>query len=158
MHNRTLEEATIVNRERSAIWHQGGVPWSLADWSNAMCGEAGELANMVKKIRRIETNTHGRYTEKERRALVEKAKLEVADVFMYLDLLLEQLDSDATMYDVVAKKFNITSLEYGFHHRLPIPCTNCDGKGHTSGSRGPFDKVKCGSCHGSGVEVEEVRL
>jgi hypothetical protein len=27
----------------------------LADWSNAMCGEAGEAANVVKKIRWIET-------------------------------------------------------------------------------------------------------
>jgi hypothetical protein len=26
--------------------------WSLAEWSNAMCGEAGETANITKKIRR----------------------------------------------------------------------------------------------------------
>jgi len=102
------------------MWHEEGEPWSLADWSNAMCGEAGELANVIKKIRRIETSTHGRYTEQDRAALVEKAKLEVADVYLYLDLLLEQLDDHASMPNVVAAKFNITSDEYGFPHKLPV--------------------------------------
>jgi hypothetical protein len=27
------------------------------DWSNAICGEAGEVANVVKRMRRIETGT-----------------------------------------------------------------------------------------------------
>ena len=43
------------NVSRLARWH-GETEWSLADWSNAMCGEAGEAANVVKKIRRIETS------------------------------------------------------------------------------------------------------
>lgn len=116
---KTFDEVSEINRDRSAQWHEGGEPWTLADWSNAMCGEAGELANVIKKIRRIETATHGRYNEQDRAALVAKAKLEVADVYMYLDLLLEQLDSDAGMYEVVATKFNITSDEYGFPHHLP---------------------------------------
>jgi len=111
---------SAINRARSAMWHEEGEPWSLADWSNAMCGEAGELANVIKKIRRIETSTHGRYTEQDRAALVEKAKLEVADVYLYLDLLLEQLDDHASMPNVVAAKFNITSDEYGFPHKLPV--------------------------------------
>jgi len=35
-------------------------------------------------------------------------------------LLLEQLDDHASMPNVVAAKFNITSDEYGFPHKLPV--------------------------------------
>ena len=117
----TFEYVSTINRARSAMWHADGEPWSLADWSNAMCGEAGELANVIKKIRRLETGTHGRYAEQDRVALIEKAMLEVADVYMYLDLLLEQLNPKAKMHGVIAAKFNMTSEEYGFPHRLGSP-------------------------------------
>ena len=51
----TLATFSAVNRKRSAHWHADGEPWSGADWSNAMCGEAVEAANVVKKLRRHET-------------------------------------------------------------------------------------------------------
>lgn len=44
-----------INRRRCERWHPGFPHdpggWSGADWSNAMCGEAGEAANVVKKLR-----------------------------------------------------------------------------------------------------------
>lgn len=128
----TFDYASEVNRSRAAEWHRDGEVWTLADWSNATLGEVGELAevfatlvahagqagNTVKKIRRLDTGTGGRYSEQDRAALVEKAKREVADVYLYLDLFLEQLDPEATMYGVVRNKFNATSEEFGFTHRL----------------------------------------
>lgn len=115
-----MDDISMINRQRSAEWHSEGEAWVLSDWSNAAAGEMGELANFVKKIRRLDTGTSGRYNEQDRDALVAKAMLEVADVYLYLDLLLEQLSPNATMKQVIATKFNITSEEYDFPHRIRV--------------------------------------
>lgn len=69
--------------------------WTLADWSNAMCGEAGEAANVVKKIRRGDG-------DKER--LLQALSDELADVIAYADLLAFRagIDLDAA----IQNKFN----------------------------------------------------
>jgi NTP pyrophosphatase (non-canonical NTP hydrolase) len=111
--------ASYINRQRAAKWHEGAEPWSLADWSNAIAGEVGELANIVKKMRRIQTETlKQRADEQDMGVLRAKALKEVADIAIYLDLMLEQLDPDAIMDDVIADKFNETSREFGFTERL----------------------------------------
>lgn len=56
----TFAQLSETNATRCSRWHPGfpkDEAWSGADWSNAMCGEAGELANVVKKVRRYETGT-----------------------------------------------------------------------------------------------------
>lgn len=113
----SYQEFSQINRERAAQWHETGEPWSLADWSNAMCGEAGELANVIKKIRRIQTGTQQRYVETDMKTLVDKACNEIADVAIYLDLLLEQLDPDRPMLTVISTKFNHTSQAFNFRQR-----------------------------------------
>lgn len=56
----TFERVAEINRQRCKRWHDPETePWTGADWSNAMCGEAGEAANVVKKLRRNETGTAG---------------------------------------------------------------------------------------------------
>lgn len=55
-----------------------GSDWKLSAWSNALLGELGEAANIIKKIER------GDYTLEEKRAELAK---EFADVQTYLDLL-----------------------------------------------------------------------
>lgn len=58
-----------------------GSDWSLSDWSNAVAGEVGEAANIIKKIRR------GDFTLDEvRHELAE----ELADILTYLDILAYQ--------------------------------------------------------------------
>lgn len=115
----TFAEVSAVNRERAGRWHPGfpedDSKWTGADWSNAMCGEAGEAANVVKKLRRLEFGLRGALdpTEAELRA---KLADEIADVFCYLDLL-------ATYYGVdlpaaVVSKFNRVSELQGFPERL----------------------------------------
>jgi NTP pyrophosphatase (non-canonical NTP hydrolase) len=54
-----------------------GFDWSLTDWMTAVAGETGELANVVKKVRR------GDMTMNEARA---KLAQEAADIVIYLDL------------------------------------------------------------------------
>ena len=49
------EHIRKVNRERVGRWHGPDDDWTLGDWSNATAGEMGELWNVVKKIRRVQS-------------------------------------------------------------------------------------------------------
>lgn len=56
-----LEQLSATNGRRCERWHGAGWKgpddaWTIADWSNAMAGEAGEAANVVKKLRRVQTD------------------------------------------------------------------------------------------------------
>jgi NTP pyrophosphatase (non-canonical NTP hydrolase) len=55
-----------------------GSDWALSAWCNAVCGELGEAANLIKKIER------GDFTLDEARDALGK---ELADVMTYLDIL-----------------------------------------------------------------------
>lgn len=105
-----------VNVTRCARWHgPGSEPWNAADWSNATCGEAGEMANIIKKIRRHET----RATNEGDPPLDELKKMaaaEMADVVIYVDLLANYLGVD--LGAAIQEKFNKTSEKYGFPERL----------------------------------------
>lgn len=129
-----------VNAERCRRWHPPtSEPWSLADWSNAMCGEAGEAANMVKKLRRIETGTDvgpwsvphatiaGRTVPLDRgsqsRILAKGIGLELADVVIYADLLAQELTAKYGGYNLsnlIATKFNAVSHREGFPEQLTL--------------------------------------
>jgi hypothetical protein len=126
------------NNTRRDRWHPpGSEPWSLADWSNAMNGEAGEAANIIKKLRRIETGTDtgpwsiphstvpGRTVQLDResqlRILAKGAGLELADTVIYADLLAQELTRKYGGYDLgelVAVKFDAVSHREGFPERL----------------------------------------
>ncbi len=55
-----------------------GSDWKLSAWSNAVLGELGELANLIKKVER------GDFTQQE---VQQKIADEIADVQTYLDIL-----------------------------------------------------------------------
>lgn len=75
-----------------------GSDWSLADWLTATAGELGELANLLKKVRR------GDLTLDEARADLGR---ECADVVTYLDILAFRLGVD--LGPAVVGKFNEVS-------------------------------------------------
>lgn len=105
-----------LQSDPTQLWHDpGSEPWSGADWSNAMCGEAGEAANVVKKLRRIETNIakRGDDTHEDLRAALGK---ELADVVIYADLLANHYRLD--LADNVREKFNEVSDRHGFQIHL----------------------------------------
>lgn len=108
-----LEEISKANRERAEAWHVGATgEWNAADWSNAMAGEAGEVCNAVKKLRRIEcglAQAKGPHTREE--ALAEIAT-EIGDTFLYLDLLASHLGID--LGDAIRETFNRVSDREGF--------------------------------------------
>ena len=114
----SFDEVTAANRARCERWHPGfptDDDWVLSDWSNAMCGEAGELANVVKKMRRHECGL-ANAGDPPIEELREKAASEIADVFLYLNLLAEKLDID--MPAAIVDKFNEKSVEQDFPERL----------------------------------------
>ena len=84
--------------------------WSSSDWLTAVVGELGEAANIIKKLNRVRDNIPGnKETEIE---LKDKLKYELADTFIYLDLLIQSLD--LSIEDIIQEKFEITSEKIGY--------------------------------------------
>jgi len=84
-----------------------GSDWKLSAWSNAVCGELGEAANIIKKIERGDF-----HLDLSREALAD----ELADVLIYLDLLAFQAGVD--LGAAVVSKFNKTSVKVGSPVRI----------------------------------------
>jgi NTP pyrophosphatase (non-canonical NTP hydrolase) len=114
----TFEQVSLTNRERAERWHPGypaDEGWSIADWSNAMAGEAGEACNIVKKIRRWQCGLKGEL-DPPLDKLNHKLAEELADVFLYLDLLATKANIDLPA--AIVAKFNKVSERQGFPERL----------------------------------------
>lgn len=115
----TFSKFRATNSARCSRWHPGfpdSGEWTGADWSNAMCGEAGEVANVVKKLRRIETGHLGA-VDPAREELIDQLADECGDVLAYLDLLAAYYGID--LAKAAARKFNRVSGHEGFPERLP---------------------------------------
>ncbi len=115
----TLKDVSKVNRARAERWHPGfpgDADWSISDWSNAMAGEAGEACNIVKKIRRYECGLRGKLDPSEADLRLMLAD-EIADVYLYLDLLATKAGVDIEA--AVISKFNRVSERQDFPERLP---------------------------------------
>ena len=116
----TFVEVSATNKARCTRWHPGypapdASGWSGADWSNAMQGEAGEAGNVVKKLRRAEVGLRG-VLDGEREVLLGQLAEEIADTFLYLDLLATYYEID--LPSAVVAKFNAVSELQGFPERL----------------------------------------
>ena len=104
------------NLERCKAWHPNGLKdWSETDWACAMAGEAGELCNVIKKLRRLqgETERVGRGTRNE---LLAQAATEIGDTYIYLDLLCQRLSLD--MWTCISDSFNRVSERENLPQRL----------------------------------------
>lgn len=117
----SFEQLRQANESRVKLWHPGfhGAgrdDWTGADWSNAMCGEAGEAANIVKKIRRAETGIAG-VGDPDDLTLISMLGEELADTVTYADLLAAYYGLDLGVQ--VVTKFNHVSEKQGFPQRLP---------------------------------------
>lgn len=118
-----LEAFTALREKqltRCKRWHKGvGVEdWSGLEWAGAMAGEAGEAANVAKKLKRLEgglRSLKGRKRD-QRARLVQQLGKECADTFLYLDLLAARYGID--LGRAIVEVFNAKSEEYGFPERL----------------------------------------
>jgi NTP pyrophosphatase (non-canonical NTP hydrolase) len=107
-----LRRFSAVNRKRcespTGFNHQLN-SWSLSDWTTATLGELGEAANVVKKLNRIRDGIPGNDdTEATLRA---KLRSELADTFIYLDLLAQAAGVD--LIEAVRTTFNAKSDKLG---------------------------------------------
>lgn len=116
----TFNDFQYANLQRCKLWHPGwpNDGWNLADWSNAMCGEAGETANIVKKIRRLETTDtrHPHIIAINRQSLMYELADEIADTLSYLDLLASK--AEINVEHALIKKFNEVSDRKHFPIKL----------------------------------------
>jgi NTP pyrophosphatase (non-canonical NTP hydrolase) len=92
------------NRRGEYCHEIDGSDWSLGEWMNAVTGELGEAANLIKKI------TRGDFTLEEGREDLGK---ELADIMIYLDILAFRAGVD--LGDAVRSKFNEVSDRVGAH-------------------------------------------
>lgn len=116
-----FNDFSALNLTRCGRWHPEGIAvWSVADWAVAMAGEAGEVCNAVKKLRRIEdevANISDADRQLSTRAeAYDKIGAEIADTVIYCDLLAQRMG--LSLSDLVRKKFNATSERYSFPERL----------------------------------------
>lgn len=116
----TIERVQQVNRVRADRWHNGDFrQWSILEWAGAMCGEAGEAANIAKKMRRRELNLSGNESSEHAAAdafLGDRLARECADTFLYLCLVAES--GYVNLSDAVRSAFNAKSDEMGYPERL----------------------------------------
>lgn len=129
----TMTATSEINRARTQRWHGGGKrDWSVAEWTNALGGEVGELLDAIialisasgtlqntgKKILRHETALAERsWNTPELADLLAQAQREIADVHLYNDLVAGHLG--LSLYEAVRDKFNMVSEAQQFPERMP---------------------------------------
>lgn len=109
----TFREFQDLNRRRcKETFHKLTTTgtWGLSDWCLAIAGEAGELCNLVKKIRR------GDFTVAERR---EEILSEIADIITYCDLTISSLGANTDR--VIASKFDKVSKRVSWEGPRLLP-------------------------------------
>lgn len=104
-----LDELRGANRERQKEW-PGNEQCDVAFRALEVAGEAGEVAEAVKKYLRAERGIKGST------ATIEDIASEMADVIVGIDLLADQLGIE--LPSAVREKFNATSVKYGLATRL----------------------------------------
>lgn len=108
-----MDQFSIRNRRRCESLHGFNHllnSWSLSDWMTATVGELGEAANIVKKLNRVRDGIIG--NEDSEDVLKQRLADELADTFIYLDLLIQAAGLDVD--EIVESKFNRTSQKIGY--------------------------------------------
>lgn len=112
----TFNEFARTNASRAAVWHgPDSVPWTGADWGNAMGGECGEAQNVIKKLRRVETAVVGQ-VDPPPSDLVRKLGDELADTITYAFLVADHYGINVA--EALCRKFNAISVREGVSHRV----------------------------------------
>jgi len=112
-----VKEIFSKSIQRAKRWHKGAIDdWNLLEWAGAMCGEAGETANLAKKLRRVEMGLVGQGSKdvEEYRKLIAK---EACDTILYAVLVIASTgcpDPEQLLRDV----FNDKSREFDFPERI----------------------------------------
>lgn len=112
-----LKEFSSRNRERCESpdgFNHALQSWSTSDWFTAVMGELGEAANVAKKLNRVRDGIPGNDETPEQ--LKDKLGRELADTFIYLDLLAQSLGIELSV--TVPSVFDAKSEKIGYMVRL----------------------------------------
>lgn len=93
--------------------------WSVLEWAGAAAGEAGETANVAKKMHRADTVSfvQGKsYKKADMDHLRASLADEIADTIIYLDLLAASQGID--LEEAIRSKFNQVSKKHGYDKTL----------------------------------------
>jgi NTP pyrophosphatase (non-canonical NTP hydrolase) len=113
----TIASISTINRKRARRWHPKGIEdWTILEWAGAMAGEAGEAANAAKKVRRLEQRLRQRKGPVDMASAIAKLAGEIADTYLYLDLMAARANID--LRAAIVAKFNEVSEREGFPERL----------------------------------------
>ena len=91
--------------------------WSTSEWFTALVGEVGEAGNLIKKLNRIRDGIPGNKVSETKEELEHALLHELADVFIYLDLLTQSLGAD--LMRIAEIKFQITSRKIDYQESEP---------------------------------------
>jgi len=92
------------------------IDWSGSDWMVAVLGELGEAANVLKKLNRVRDGIPGNKETAEQ--LREKFASELADAYIYLDLLCQAHGID--LEAAVNQTFERKSAQIGYVEPLRV--------------------------------------
>jgi len=103
----TFKRVSLANKLRcSKIWGGNHLnEWNEMSWGSCLAGEVGEALNLIKK----------KYGRKENIPLKDIA-MELADTFMYLDLLATKCGID--LEKAIIQKFNKVSRKHKCNIKL----------------------------------------
>ena len=108
----SFEILSELNNRRAGEAYHDIEAWSPMQWGCAVAGEVGELCNLLKKLERLNSNDVEALSE-----IIDGIPDEVADVIIYLDLLLKRCNLATgrkdTLSQAVARKFDKTSRKIG---------------------------------------------
>src|SRR5438105_12151456 len=104
---KTFSERNRIRCEAPDGFNHQLAAWSVSDWMNALAGEVGEAANVVKKLNRVRDGIPGNKETKEE--LDYALGDELADIAIYLDLLAQA--AGYKLEKLVEAKFQRTSAK-----------------------------------------------
>lgn len=116
----TFHEFSEMNRRRCEAangFNHKLNSWSLSDWFTAALGELGEAANVAKKLNRIRDGVPGNKETADE--LQKKLRSELADTFIYLDLLCQSAGFE--IGNVIRETFDAKSRQIGYTETTPGP-------------------------------------
>jgi len=148
-----FKEFSELNRERCEApngFNHSFDAWDLSDWFLAFIGEAGEAANVAKKLNRVRDGIPGNTESVEE--LRQKLADELADAFIYFDLVVQSEGFD--LETIVMSKFEKTSKKIGYAETCKVegcdePVSNLFDDGFCVLHDGPpkQPQVQCRGCH-----------
>lgn len=85
--------------------------WSVAEWTNALAGEAGEACNIAKKMIRLRDKVAGNKAGMTYNDYKKMLRQELADIVIYADLTAAREGID--LEEAIIETFNNKSDELG---------------------------------------------